>query len=296
VSSWTEFLGLVDDALPDAEMMKSAKAFLEEAGFKTPAAAFGISEEKLSKHDKYPEELPVQAFLAHIVHCLDAMTETKRAAAGRLQAASPRARQMPQLPGGEAMASSALRLANTLAPLTTCDVKTTMDNAGLSKFPYIHTAEHHVFDILQAEADASKLASRQVFCYIDLTSKHILPIWLHPERIGGKLDFADDDMLDPSISTCSLASLCQALKSATEWARFFRTVSQWDSCYWRYASAAVALGHLTWLSAVMHCDVEPGGRARERERVAGRGPHLAFLYDELLRRQIEACSQSRPRP
>ena len=61
----------------------------------------------------------------------------------------------------------------------------------------------------------------------------------------------------------------------------------------RYIPFAIAAEHLTWTLALMH--VNTVMQIVEEERSDGRGPQLAILYDELLRRQLERrCSKGDP--
>ena len=287
MATWQEFLFLVDDEPPAEGIAKLAEDFLVARGFDTPSSAFDLRESMLVGHDDYPKELPVQAFLSRIIHTLQVTAEARRTATLLTRSAVPE----PQIPPNPVagMASTAGALAHRLAPLKTCDVKQAMRDANLGKLSFVHMVEQHVYDVLLAESEAAKMVPRVAFSYIDLTSKYVTPVWMHPEHVGGKLDSAQADMTDLRLPARDLAALGEVLQGTAEDFRFFRTVAQWSACYWRYVSAAVALEQLTWPQAAMHSDIIM--QLAEKERCEGRGPYLAFLYDELLRRQIETSAR-----
>ena len=82
-----------------------------------------------------------------------------------------------------------------------------------------------------------------------------------------------------------------ALRGATAGRLLFRSVQQWNGAYWRYALAAIAAEQITMVQAVIHCDMIM--QLAELEKMEKRPPYLAFLYDELLRKQIEKRVQKR---
>ena len=96
----------------------------------------------------------------------------------------------------------------------------------------------------------------------------------------------DADHMDGDEATSTLQQLGKALQGATEHSRFFRASAQWASAYWKWAAAAVALGHMEWTWCVAHHDVVC--QIAEQQRQEGKGPYAAFLYDSMLRRQIES--------
>jgi hypothetical protein len=108
--------------------------------------------------------------------------------------------------------------------------------------------------------------------------------------VGGRIT-EDDAELDGMMQVNSLAKLGAALRSATEGTRFFRTLAQWSASYWRWVPMAVALGHLSWVQALAHNDTICA--IVEEEKEEGKGPYLAFLYDDMLRRQLEKRFQKK---
>ncbi len=175
---------------------------------------------------------------------------------------------------------SALSVAQQLAPPKSCDVPKLLLAKKLDDLKFINQVEQPIFDRLHAESEAARVASRTPFLYVDLTDKRVLPLWIHPEQVGGKMKWTDtlDDEDD------GYAKLGRALKGATETSRFFRSFAQWSAAFWRYAVAAVATDQMKWTWAIAHSDQVC--QLAESERHAGRGPYVAFVYDDMLRRQV----------
>ena len=82
-------------------------------------------------------------------------------------------------------------------------------------------------------------------------------------------------------------SLYTALQLASEESsassRCFRNVQRWVAASTRYATTAVATKQVTWTVTLGHLDVVL--QICEQEKIKGRAAYLAFLYDDLVRRQ-----------
>ena len=91
-------------------------------------------------------------------------------------------------------------------------------------------------------------------------------------------------VLDPMVSTATVAQLGVALKSASTSTRFFRTLPQWLGCFSLYAVAALAAKQLTMGSVLGHLTMI--SRIAEEKRVGhGTAVALAILYDDHRRRE-----------
>ena len=187
--------------------------------------------------------------------------------------------------GGSAGAGA---LAMAMAPLKSVDTRAKMTTAGLEKLPYELQAEQAVWEKMATENETARLRSnKQGFTFIDLTCREVLPLWMAPEEVGGKLSLGDQqNQLDGGASTESLRQLSHALKSATECPRFLRSMSQFVACFLKYAYVAVSMEQITWMQVGLHLGVI--SQLAEKERAKGNPPHAAILYDELLRRQISS--------
>ena len=119
---------------------------------------------------------------------------------------------------------------------------------------------------------------RQPFLYVDVNSKDVLPIWLHPNAVGGRFRQDEASLLNGDAPVDSLARLGAALRNATESQRFFRSFSQWSAAWWKYEPIAVSVSQLSWVSAITHADAV--AQIVETEHAEGRSGYLAFFYDD----------------
>ena len=69
----------------------------------------------------------------------------------------------------------------------------------------------------------------QLMFVADITAREVLPLWIAPDAVGGKLAHAGDSDwgLNPSSASGTLGQLGSALKAATQAPRFFRSIPQW---------------------------------------------------------------------
>ena len=274
MSDWVTFLQSVDEPPAADDLIKTTEQFLiSKAKLSTPLAATGITLVKLEAVDGFPKELPVQTFLSRTVDTLDALAAARRAslgAGGGSAAAAP-------------SASSALAMAQILAPPKVVDTVALLRGAHLDDLPFALQIDQPMIERMSAETDSAKRSGRKPFLFVELASKEILPLWVTPESVGGRPEEEVDQLQDKEVS--SLAKLGAALRGATEGKRCFTSVAQWSSAYMRYVPFAVSLGHLTWAESMVHFNTIM--QLVEEEKLQGRGPAVAFVYDELIRRQLE---------
>ena len=274
-SAWHEFLPLVDDEeTTQADVLEATKKFFLEVGLATPRQADGCTVQNLEKLDKWPTNPAVQAFVARAVRTLASVKLANEASRLTQKAIEP-------------SMQSALGLASQLAPPKRVDTEQLLRDANLASLPFVLQLEQPLIDRLDEETKAAKSASRIAFSFVDLTSPQVTPPWLLPEAVGAKYKPGDENEinLQGSDEVATLAKLGQALRGATENHRFFRSYSQWAPCWWRVVPFQVALGQLTWPQAIMHANTV--AQIAEEERMQGKPPFTAFLYEELLRKQLE---------
>ena len=281
-SAWLPFLKSVDDEEPDEATLRTATEFMVKL-FASPQKAYGVRFDALCKHPDFPEDLALQAFLSRAVETLEAAQRAKNAAA-QLANTQQQAAPAPSL-------SSAMGLASALAPPKTCDTQALLTAANMGDLPFVNQCDQAIWDRLHAETQEAKTLGRTAYLYIDLTSAGVLPIWLYPEAIGGKSNDTGEHEVDAGAEVQTLAKLGQALRGATAGRLFFRSVQQWCGAYWRYALVAIAAEQITVVQSIIHCDMIM--QLAEQEKSEKRLPYLAFLYDELLRKQIEKRVQKR---
>eukprot|EP00435_Cladocopium_sp_Y103_P042868 s429_g11.t5 len=266
MASWADFLKKVEDPSPgEAVVAATISWFTDQLQVESPALAEGYTEQLIE--DKLPKELPVQACIRRVLRAVETVAQ---------------ARRVQQHASGAT--SNAQTLAKMLAPSKVADVASLLSKAEMKNLGFGLQAEQALWNNMQQHADECKLAGRTPFLFVDLTSKETLPMWLTPDLIGGKFQMHDDGEwpLHAHVPISSLQDLGKALKSATASPRFFRTVSQWTGSFMRYAVVAVATGHLSWPVVLAHVDNVL--QLVEQERMKGNRPFLAFLYEELLRK------------
>ena len=154
-------------------------------------------------------------------------------------------------------------------------------------------AEQGLWSAMQSHTDEATVANRTPFLFVDLTAAHCLPMWLTPDQIGGKFHLRDDQewALHGGQTITNLQELGRALKSATASTRFFRSVSQWNGAFKRYAVVAVAAKQLSWPDVLSHADIVM--QLAEQERLKGRPPYLAFVYEEIVRKSFARRAEKR---
>ncbi|CAK9045136.1 unnamed protein product [Durusdinium trenchii] len=271
-TSWNDLISSTETVKPADDVLKEAVQFLVDvAKLPNPNAASGVAEADLDKL-QLPASLPASALIRCLVRSVEALDKARLA----------------QATAKSALAStpvSAKLLASALAPSKVPDVADLLQQCGLSKLGFHVQADQSLYTTLQVASEEAKAQSRVPFTYVDLTSKEVLPLWLPADSVGGKFTLRDEEesKLVGHHSIGSLSDLSKALKGATATPRFFRNVQQWVAAFVRYATTAVATGQMTWPVVFGHLDVIL--QICEQEKIKGRAPYLAFLYDDLLRRQ-----------
>ena len=271
-TSWNDLISSTETVKPADDVLKEAVQFLVDvAKLPNPNAASGVAEADLDKL-QLPASLPASALIRRLVRSVEALDKARLA----------------QATAKSALAStpvSAKLLASALAPSKVPDVADLLQQCGLSKLGFHVQADQSLYTTLQVASEEAKAQSRVPFTYVDLTSKEVLPLWLPADSVGGKFTLRDEEesKLVGHHSIGSLSDLSKALKGATATPRFFRNVQQWVAAFVRYATTAVATGQMTWPVVFGHLDVIL--QICEQEKIKGRAPYLAFLYDDLLRRQ-----------
>ena len=269
MASWDDFVKKVEDPSPGEDVVVATISwFKDQLKVASPALAEGYTEKLIE--DKLPTELPVQACIRRVLRAADAVAQARRLQhTTNVGATSP---------------ASAQALAGLLVPGKAADVASLLRQAQLQKLSFSLQAEQALWNSMNQHTEAAKVAGKTPFLFVDLTSKEALPMWLTPDLIGGKFQMHDEVEwpLQGNLPISSLQDLGKALKSATASPRFFRNASQWTGAFMRYAVVAVATSQLSWPVVLAHMDIVL--QLVEQERMKGNRPFLAFLYEELLRK------------
>ena len=284
MATWDGFLAAVDEVAAPEEVRTEVKTLLVAQGLATPAQATGLEPAPLVKLAvDNGLGLASQALLTRTIRTLNAAADAVRLRVAQRQDEVPSAAEQGAQAANallQGQQASALRLAGALTTAPSTDVSGLLNAVGFGTIPSDAMPDAELFEKLHS---AVTVAS-QAFTYVDLTK--VLPLWLNPEAIGGKTAVAGESemVLDPMVSTATVAQLGAALKSASTSTRFFRTLPQWLGCFSRYAVAALAAKQLTMASVLGHLTTV--SRIAEEKRVGhGNSVALAILYDEYRRRE-----------
>ena len=103
--------------------------------------------------------------------------------------------------------------------------------------------------------------------------------------VGGRMALSGEcPPIEGGSSTATVTALGQALRAATAAPRFFRSFAQWSAVYWRYAPVAIATKQLTLSQSLSYFAVV--SQIAEEERAVNGNAYLAFVYDDMFRKQV----------
>ena len=280
VDAWLAVLELARHEGDQEGDMKEVAENLVKQGL-TPVGVEGLSSGDIEELGRGFAKFLQRALLKRCLGQQETLREAKKA-------------RMVEAPAQLALTNqpqSALDLAGVLNPtqprLPAVDVSALLSEANLAKTPQSGLPAVALFQKLQDASAAAKALQRNPFIYIELTAKDVLPDWLPPDAVGGKLQMAGDEIENASLHTQTLSDIAAALKSATTAPRYFRTTQQWTGAFVRYAIAAIPCGHLTIVGALGH--MQTISRISEEARnIQAHHVALAVCYDELRRRSWEA--------
>jgi hypothetical protein len=292
---WSEFLKLVDLEKPDDAVLEEVAEFLKKQGFSSPMKAAGVEVSDLKGAVGFPKGAATAAFLKRAVllagHVQQAAAQT---AARKImeddapkQTTGPQASSSSLYGGPQALdvlgpGASAAAVAAALAEASV-NPREILDRGGFKDVPYHMVPDITLFQALEAERKHAIRDRRQPFTYIDFTCKEVLPMWLSQDMVGGRLALAgDQEVVDPTALSSTVAALGAALRSATAAPRFFRTWHQWTAAWLRYMPAAVSCGHLSLTTAIAYQAML--NKLAEEQRTTDGSVYLAILYDEMVRR------------
>jgi len=166
----------------------------------------------------------------------------------------------------------------------TVDISSLLVEGGLQGTPQLGLAPAPLFERLAEAAEVARKNAKKPHTFVELTSKDILPEWIPPEAVGGKLPVPCETAEE---STGTLAQVATALKAATTAPRFFRTYQQWLGSWNRYGVAAISTKHMCVVSVLGHAQTI-ARISEERRGVEHHHVALSVQYDELRRRNWEA--------
>ena len=190
--------------------------------------------------------------------------------------------------------SSALEVAALLSTSNTVDIQDRLKSVGLQSLPFSMIGDKQLFQALWADTCVAKseYPTRVPFTYWDLTSNTVLPPWLPGESVGGKAALSPDETLGTDAARLA-KTLAGAVSKASNHTRSFTKFSHWAASFWRWATAAVSCGQLTWVGLMAHFEVVCQIAHREQHTYKKASTFLAVLYDELARRALSQRTRAR---
>ena len=299
MSDWSVFLTSVDATAPDHGTLERVEKFFVDKQVQIPADLDGCVATDFAFEEI--KEVPARAFARRALRTGLAVIDAKRVASGHQQLAVVSSQQFSGPQPGQNFSQPGLTaavlevLGNDASSAAVANMLTHGDKfvpvndklkaAGMENLAFHLRPDSPVWQLLNSENESAKIDGRVAFCYVDLTSKAMMPMWLPHDAIGGKaLASGSDWALDPYASTSSLGALGAALKAATQTPKFFRSLAQWTAVFTRYAVVAVSMNQLTWDAVMAHLDVVM--KISEEAKAVGDSMYLAILYDDLQRKSV----------
>ena len=289
------FVASVDETPTTPEVQDVVVTALVGAGFTDPEHLVGTTDSVIGELAGWLAG-PAGGLLKRTFRCAEDMSEAKRVKAATLTSSSQSGHPVSQVPSNLAAGSllsllgpeaSAGAVASALtAGSIVVGLNDMLEKAAVKDLPYHLRPQLALFQLLAAAHKSAWVAVpvRKAYTYVDLTHKDVLPLWMGSEAVGGHTPRPGEFDWDPNADTASLGALGRAFKGALEKPRHFRNMVQWSAVWHRFATAAAAMGQLTWPVVLSHANQMD--KLAEEERISGTGPALVFIYDELLRKLI----------
>ena len=283
------FLKSVDSVAPDDDIIEAMVAKLAVNGITGKEDLIGCTEEEVGAVWDASGPGPVLgrvAFLRRAARLANMQAPpTSVSTSSQLEQSSSQSKvqatsEMVEMLG----ATSALEIAQQLAGMKGggTEMSTVQDylgESGMEALPFWLVADDQVFRALKIECIAAEKSNKVPFTFVDLTSRHLLPLWLPTDAIGGR--FVPDHAPAAGTNTEPLQALGSALRSSMPSSRSFKSIQQWISCYLKYMVAVVCSKQWTLPQAVAHLAIIM--RLSEEGRGKRDGGLLAVVYDCLIR-------------
>jgi len=237
---------------------------------------------------KLPENLGLRSFIRRAVCAAGAVAEVKRRKIGvvttQVSSQSSGSGGVSSVVGSPTPSALALLAAAGADAGSQCDITKMLRDAHFGDVPSHVLAEVGLWNVLDAAAKKAlkERPPKIPFSYVDLTGHETLPVWI-PQATLNSARGHQFDLTGTETSPEQVQQLMSALKAATSSPRALQSIAQWHAAWRRYEVVAVATGHMTRISCLNHLDVID--RTYEEERLAGKNPLLAIVYDEQARRE-----------
>ena len=258
------FVAAVDEAPTNPEVQEAGVSALVDAGFTNTEHLVGTADSVIGELAGWLAG-PAGGLLKRTFRCAEDVSEAKRTRK-TMASSSQSGHLVSQVPSTLAAGSllsllrpeaSAGAVASALtAGSIVVDLNDMLEKAAVKDLPYHLTPQPALFQLLAAADKSAQEAvrARKAYTYVDLTHIDVLPLWMGSEAVGGHTPRLGEFDWDPNADTASLGALGRAFKGALEKPRYFRNMVQWSAVWHRYATAAVAMGQMTWPMVLSHAN------------------------------------------
>ena len=300
--SWVKFLNICDDDPPEKALAEKVAKMLVLGGAKSPKMASGLSETEIAALPGYAElDMDAKLLLKLAVSVAKATVTAKH---GVSEGPRPPAPPMGSLMGSGQTAAQAtmFQVMGSEAPLHVVEAaaqerpdlaKALSVKVDFSTLPHQCQADIAVFQSIKAEAELALKENRKCFCYCELASEQIAPIWMQMAMIGSKsstLPGADDAQ---GCDNAFMRMIATTMQQMTKKGRYFVNLTQWSAAFWRYAPVACVYGHFKMGDAIAYHNLICA--MAERARVKGELELKAVVYDEVFRKFLgQQCQKGNP--
>ena len=158
--------------------------------------------------------------------------------------------------------------------------KALLVKVDFNTLPHQCQADIAVFQSIKAEADLARKESRKCFCYCELASEQIAPIWMQMAMIGAKSSIPSGAE-ETGGENAFMRMIAQTMQQMTKKGKYFVNMTQWGAAYWRFTPVACVYGHFKMGDAIDYYKLICA--MAERARVKGELELKAVVYDEVRR-------------
>ena len=304
-AAFKKYLEAIDDDPPLEDVLESVMRLLSDSGITCPKHLVGATEDEVA--NLWTGTIHVKAYLRRVVRAANLEGPTSppkmQQSGGQHNSLALSPAELARDELEEAYGTSGSAQAVALALRTTGDIVRPgvpdllrQAEVKLEGLPHWGQADVTLWHSLWLDTQVAQKNGRKAWTYVEFTSKLLLPPWMPASALGGSAA----NSLDPNASTAELAALSNALRGAMASPKFFRSMMQWSSIFWRYAPVAISAGQWTLVQAINYhgliCQLAEeircsgGTPAQPREN-----PLLALSYDASARESwAQRCSKMDP--
>ena len=236
-----------DDEVPEVMAADAVATVLLKNGVKTPKMASGLSEADINGLTGFLA-LPMdqKLMLKLSVSVAKATVTAKHGAEPR-----PPATPVSNMMGTQSAAQSSMaQVTGQEAPQRVVeaamqeqpDLKLALNTKlSFESIPFYCQVDMSVFQAMKGESEMARKEGRKAFCYVELSSEQVSPIWMQMSLIGsraGSLPGQDDAPEGDFMQV-----MARTMSQMTKRGRYFVNMTQWAAAFWQYVPVATAYKH-----------------------------------------------------